>query len=528
MKKISARKLLLDGPPFDAPPWVGLPVVPPGLVRDGWDALRKRGFWLPPAEVRWGGVPGDQHPHGWLVAQYAYALSVDGLRVRHHFWSTRRGWLAASRPVGLLDYVKALSGRIAFDAGGVEHCAYIEFDFDEGHRVRHEELREAAEDPQFLAQALRLGNNAGVLDALQVALAGPCLRRTDLMRLYVAQRVRARFEGLVRLFPNVSWFAWSTPGGCRVLALLADAFPADEAEALARSVATRARLGCETFPRRSGSYGRLPLMGAAARALDPTLRFPRFRDRWDDVRALVSLKPASLADFGLDRKDLRRPAPRRAAALGKPAADYVSPAPSPLSDQGAIDWPRCLSQQLRGRAYENAMVRLLRSGIPDDASFPAMQKLAFLFHVQCGLPVGECEQMLCAFLKRTGHEATHCQSERGLRQLQRGFRSTLQHLDKGKLRAGGLRRGEALDEVNRVRAEANLPAYTPGRRRKRNRTVVAHVDPDDHDPVRKRLREAKKRRSDHAQHAARVRHSRPDDDTFITNQRIQETSGNSK
>lgn len=455
---------------------------------------------------------------GWLAVQYAYVLGLDSIRITHHRNARNGTWPVAEHPVGLAQYIKALHGGPAYDARGVATCGYIEFDFDDGHHVTPQELRDAPEVP---LHPNAKGNAANSLDGLMVALAGPTLTESDRMRLIVAKSVLPRYRKLVQGFPKVSWFPWSTPRGCRILAVLSTALPPQEAATLARKIAERLDLRCETFPRGEGQYARLPLMGPGATALDRTLRFPRFIRRMDGVRALVASKPAVLADFGLSRRDLRskaKKAVRTSNRASTTSATRVQPPPA-TTTVNRLDWPDCLSEQLRGAAFTEAMIRLLHSGIPDDSSRPALGKLAFLLHGQQGYPVSECEHMVEQFLERPGHRATHCQTYSGKTQLLAVFRSSLKHLDAGNLRSFPLPSGGLLDEVNRLRHEAGLTPTDPARRRRRRPLPITKPGDDRiDDPVARKLAESRRKRSAHAKHAAHCRHNAPDDDSFLTDQ----------
>jgi hypothetical protein len=402
----------------------------------------------------------------WSEPDARYAGVDDNRRI-----TIGRGWIASTYPAGMSTLRRALSGEYGLDLAEQTRVRFILLDLDVGHGFDPAgDERGGCDLEEFLRRQSKGAKAARVR------------REQRSMRREVAARSKPIVECLRAAFPTADFAVLGTPRGSHVVVLLEEDVSWRRAESIGRGMleAIGSPAKCEVWPKKSGNRGRtarLPCTGGS-RLLAADLEHEAHRRRADDVRALLELRPATIAELTPNRQSTRVD-----SKLSPPKAPRNPPQTAPARTgelEGDNELRAQLSEQLEGDDFAEALLAALDRGLPDDTSWPVCGKLAFLLRVAAGQSRRACEQAARTFFELPHHRATKCRTEAGRRQLMSQLRSALRYYDRGidagRLTPGGLtdsRLWRMVEELLGRRALRQVQPPTDGQRDAKRRAARA-------------------------------------------------------
>jgi hypothetical protein len=286
----------------------------------------------------------------------------------------------------------------------------------------------------------------------------------------IAGTLRRVVTELRRKFPTLPFAAFATPRGAHVVILLDRLTRVRRAHALGMRLLAEIDLelpegdAIEVFPAQTGSTCRLPCTGQS-RLLGEDLEQvahagPGGRAR--DVRALLALRRATAADFGVDSLEGEEEIEAVQLELKKHRTAELEREQS-----------RDAAGKLRGADFVAEVVSMHRDGVKLGRSWDAARRLSWLLVVAAGLTEGQALAGLQRFAELGHHEARHFSSENGQRAWMRSARACVRRcrglIESGEQRPGKLRSGDLWSVVTELTGEQAPPVSrsvrrTPGAR----------------------------------------------------------------
>lgn len=336
---------------------------------------------------------------------------------------TDYGWTAADWPATAKTILSGLRGEFGVSLGNQETVRVVVLDLDHGHGPAPAKTCACASPGSCLC---------GFDDRTRTERRR---EERDELRGRVAAKARPIVAKLRESSPAADFVTYSTPRGCHVVFLLEKPLAADEAHELGeRILAAVGADQSEAFPK-NGRLCRLPGTGSASRMLADDLERPRHGTRLRDLEALLALRRCRPSDFGAAvtvKTPEKTPIPKESHRCDSFSRAELEPAKNrPGENVDDVELRDALGAKLKGDGFEKAMLDVYRLGMPDDASYDCMRKLAFLTASAAGLAGTECIRVAEAFIQLPHHRATHAQTERGRKQLLQVFRSCLKHQLRG-------------------------------------------------------------------------------------------------
>lgn len=255
--------------------------------------------------------------------------------------------------------------------------------------------------------------------------------KKDLHRGWIAANAWETVQAAIDTMPSGAVLVETTPNGFHVSMVLDRAVKAKRAARMVddwrRTVVLRAGLGkkstcgVEAFPkvnRKGIGYGCSLPGSAGQRVVDPDggLMKPLYGRRVDDVRHLLRMPVVKVSTVEAILEGL----PKEKLAL-RLVEGWEGEVLSPRGDTEG---------QVFKEAFVEEWLRLFNEGIRDDESWHAVRVLTAGCRY-AGLSPRETMFFMRRFLRLGKHDATHCQSERGIRALMRTVKCQLRHFRRG-------------------------------------------------------------------------------------------------
>jgi len=328
---------------------------------------------------------------------------------RYRYPVGQKGWQKTPSPLCRDALKRMLSGQDRIAVSGFTHTRLIILDFD-----AHEE------PPRPWWETHGIHPSIGAADS-----------QKTLRRQWIAEQC-SELVFAARMSLDEDVHVEMTPRGYHAFILLEDAVPVTEAARIAASwrslVLTRTN---DADPKRVESFPKINSDGTGRTCALPLGAGHRLVGR--DIT-----KPCS----HLRAIEIERVVGGSGLVNVKALWDVLTPHITPV----AIETIRPSDAVLCGSAFVLEVLRLLEQGMDDDESWPAIRILVAACCYR-GLTRDETIRAMKRYVRCGIHRATHCQSERGMRQLDAVVRCQINHFERG-LGEGTYRAGIKSRELN--------------------------------------------------------------------------------
>lgn len=317
-----------------------------------------------------------------------------------------RGWRMIPRPLRLWDFERMLAGEDRLFVDRVERSRLLILDVDLHGEADREWVLAQPQGPENTNRA-----------------------RSEFRRRWMAEWSHSVVEAAKGVLDEEDVVTLSSRGGYHVILWLDEALPVAELATLAsrwkRAVVARtgslpAGLAIDAFPKLesdgTGRFCALPL-SKGQRVVGLDLAKPVYRKRLEDGRRVGSMGLSAVRDV---RAQLE-------AILGPEGHEEVRIIEGGGGSEG---WASGVLGQLRKSDFVEECLRIVADGFGVGESADVAPRLLFALSA-AGMRPPLALRAYEAFVRRPGHGANHCRSERGRRALMASARTQLRRFERG-------------------------------------------------------------------------------------------------